>query len=105
MFKTKQNTTPAIFQQKFKTINHKYRTKFSANNLLIPNQKLKSSRFSISARGPTIWNKFCDDGTKNITSLPIFQNTTKNKLLNNLLLSTNYIHHITKLYAKTTANK
>ena len=39
MFKTKQNTTPAIFQQKFKTINHKYPTKFSANNLLIPNQK------------------------------------------------------------------
>ena len=29
MFKTKQNTTPAIFQQKFKTINHKYPTKFS----------------------------------------------------------------------------
>ena len=82
MFKTKQNTTPAIFQQKFKTINHKYPTKFSANNLLIPNQKLKSSRFSISARGPTIWNKFCDDGTKKITSLPLFQNTTKNKLLN-----------------------
>ena len=51
MFTTKQNTTPAIFQQKFKTINHKYPTK-------------------------------CDDGTKNITSLPLFQNTTKNKLLN-----------------------
>ena len=67
MSKTKQNTTPAIFQQKFKTIDHKYPTKFSANNLLIPNQKLKSSRFSISARGPTIWNKFCDDGTKKIT--------------------------------------
>ena len=43
MFKTKQNTTPTIFQQRFRTINHKYPTKFSANNLLIPNQK----RFSV----------------------------------------------------------
>ena len=40
MLKTKQNTTPTIFQQQFKIINHKYPTKFSAYNLSIPNQKL-----------------------------------------------------------------
>ena len=44
MFKIKQNTVPTIFQHKFKTISHKYPTKFSANNLLIQNQNLKSLR-------------------------------------------------------------
>ena len=51
MFKPKQDTTPTIFKKKIKTINHKYSTKLSAYNLLITNQKLKSSRFSISNQG------------------------------------------------------
>ena len=60
MFKTKQNITPTIFQQKFKIINHKYPT----------NQKLKSSQVYISR------------GKKQIT-LPLFHSFK-------ILLKTNY---------------
>ena len=45
MFKTKENTTPVLFQKKFKKSKHKYPTNFSNNNLLIPYSKLKSSEF------------------------------------------------------------
>ena len=56
MFKANTNVTPIIFQQKFKKPYHKYPTSFSINNLTIPHVKLKTSKFCISVRGPTLWN-------------------------------------------------
>ena len=40
MFKTKHQTSPAIFHKIFKKAIHKYRTNFATNNLLVPQHKL-----------------------------------------------------------------
>ena len=68
MFKTKLDLTPTILINKFTSI-----TK-------VPATQLKLSKFSISVRGPTIWNKFLSNKIKNLTSLPMFQSAIKNKL-------------------------
>ena len=82
MFKTKENTTPVLFQKKFKKSKHKYPTNFSNNNLLIPYSKLKTSQFCISVRGPTLWNSLLNNKTKHLTSLARFQKTIKSELIN-----------------------
>ena len=83
MFKTKHQTSPAIFHKIFKKAIHKYPTNFATNNLLVPQHKLKSSRFCISTRGPVLWNHFLNNEIKNTNSLQYFQNYVKFKLLNN----------------------
>ena len=54
-------------------------TKFSTYNHLIPIQKFKSSRFSISTRGPTIWYKhFAMIKQKILPLFPYFKNLIEN---------------------------
>ena len=56
MYKSLNNYSPKVFQNKFKSVNHKYPTLHSQENLAIPRFNLKSTRFSISYRGPYLWN-------------------------------------------------
>ena len=81
MFKTKTSTE--IFHKIFKKSIHKYLTNFATNKLLVPQHKLKSSRFCISTRGPLLWNHFLNNEIKNKNSLQYFQNYVKFELLNN----------------------
>ena len=83
MFKTKNKTSPEIFHKIFKKSIHKYPTNFATNKLLVPQQKIKSSRFCISTRGPLLWNHFLNNEIKNKNSLQYFHNYVKFELLNN----------------------
>ena len=56
------------------TIEHKYPTNYATDNFIVPKQKLKISKFSISIRCPIFWN---DNKIKNLTSLNMFQNQSK----------------------------
>ena len=50
----------------FKKVKHKYPTNFSNNNVKTPKFNLKSTRFAISTRGPTLWNTVLSDTIKTI---------------------------------------
>ena len=80
MQKTKLNQNPKLFSQTFQPITHKYPTKYAENNFLKPKSKLKISKYSVSIRGPTLWNDFLHNKTKSLTSLPMFQSAVKNQL-------------------------
>jgi len=56
MHKIKNGTSPAIFRDQFREINHKYGTRYSENSYVIPKANLDSKRFSICYRGPSLWN-------------------------------------------------
>ena len=71
MFKAKLGFSPVTFQSYFNEISHKYPTKFSLNNFVIPINLLKLSSYQIQYRGPLVWKKF----------LPIF-NKKQNSALN-----------------------
>ena len=58
MLKIKLNLTPNVFLNKFKQIKHKFPTVYSCNNLVIPQMQLKISKYSITIRGPKLWNNF-----------------------------------------------
>ena len=66
MYRTKMQSTPTVFHQSFENINHKYATKYSNNNFIIPKQSLTVSKFARSVRGPLLWNKFLKESTKNL---------------------------------------
>ena len=70
MFKVKNNMVSNIFNNSINTITHKYPTKYSINF----NEPLKLLNiYTISARGPHLWNNVLDDETKNKTSLASFK--------------------------------
>ena len=82
MYKSLNNSSPKVFQNKFKNVKHKYPTHHSQENLVIPRLNLKSTRFSISYRGPYLWNRCLDSETKKITTLFAFKKAIKKILLN-----------------------
>ena len=77
MFKSQHRLSPMVFQNMFKKIEHKYPTNFANNNFKIPNLNLKSTRFAISTRGPTLWNALLSDKIKTVETLSTFQSATK----------------------------
>ena len=83
MFRIKYGNSPAIFNSQFKTINHKYSTRYSKLNYQIPNVALKSTRFSIKFRGPHLWNSLIPSEMKTINSLNSFKYALKKQLLTN----------------------
>ena len=76
MFKSQHRLSPTVFQNMFKKIEHKYPTNFANNNFKIPNLNLKSTRFAISTRGPTLWNALLTDKIKTVENLSTFQSVT-----------------------------
>ena len=82
MFKVKNSITPRVFNQAFSLIDHLYPTRFSDNSFKICDFNLKLTRFAIGFRGPTIWNKFFTESEKCYTSIDVFQNKMKEKILN-----------------------
>ena len=80
MYRTKTKSIPTIFSQSFESIKHKYPTNYSNSNFVIPKQNLTISKFAISQRGPSLWNKFLDDSIKNSESFSCFKQSLKKQL-------------------------
>ena len=81
MFKVNSVIT-SVFNQVFSLIDHLYRTRFSNNCFKICDFNLKLTRFAIGFTGPTIWNKFLTESEKCYTSIDVFKNKIKEKILN-----------------------
>ena len=82
MFKIKNSITPRVFNQAFSLEDHLYPTKFSDKSFKACDFNLKLTRFAIGFRGPTIWNKFLKKSEKCYTSINVFKNKMKEKILN-----------------------
>ena len=82
MFKSQHRLSPIVFQNMFKKVKHKYPTNFANNNFKTPNFNLKSTRFAISTRGPTLWNTVLSDTIKTIESYSTFRSATKKLIFN-----------------------
>ena len=55
MHQIKSQTTPKLFQNKFRKLVHKYPTNFPTSSQSIPPFKLSKSNYKISIRGPILW--------------------------------------------------
>ena len=82
MFKLKNEMTPKVFRDQFSFINHRYPTRYSINNYQIPQNLLRKTDFSITCRGPRIWNNLLSSDLKTVTSINLFKNSIKRILLN-----------------------
>ena len=79
MFRVHNQTIPKNFQTKFEYIEHKYETKQSKDNFVIPKRNARITRFAISSRSPRIWNSLTNNPTNTIDFYPLFKNTIKEK--------------------------
>ena len=82
-FKNKQtpNDTKQIFNDIIDTPAHQYPTKFSKANFSVKRFALRSTKYSISVRGPKIWNEFLTNEEKSIDSHALFLAKIKSLLL------------------------
>ena len=58
-----------FFQKRFQKPSHSYPTRFSEPNYVQPIYNIKMSQYSISIRGPYIWNSFLSSDKKQITTM------------------------------------
>ena len=80
MHEVSNNVAPLIFNM-FKKPSHIYPTNFSHNNFSLKKCSLNSNKYSISFRGPKLWNKFLNTNKKLISSYNLFSRKIKSKLL------------------------
>ena len=81
MYKFKHSQTPSIFNNVFEKPDHKYPTQFSEINYKQKKFYLTSSKYSISVRGPKIWNEFLNKEEKGIQIHSVFLAKIKIRLL------------------------
>ena len=81
MFRVHNETIPKSFQSKLQYIEHKYDTRQSKDNFIIPKRNTRITRFAISARCPRIWNSLTNNPTKTIDFYPLFKSIIKENLL------------------------
>ena len=82
MFQVKNDTIPQVFKNKFRFISHNYPTSYSKNSYTVPKRNKNYAKYSISYRGPYLWNNLLDNQAKEITSLALFKHKLKNMLFN-----------------------
>ena len=66
MFKIKANTAPCIFENQFTETQHQYSTTFSKNSFVESQLVYTQTKFSVSSRGPRLWNKLLDQQLKSL---------------------------------------
>ena len=66
MFKIKANTVQCIFQNQFTEIQHQYLTRFSKSSFAESQLVYSQTTFSVSSRGPKLWNKLSDQQKKSL---------------------------------------
>lgn len=79
MYKIRNNLAPNILKSNFQHINHKYPTRHSAHNFQQPKTISKRTSFSISNRGPFLWNNILEDHEKTILQFSVFKHKSKRK--------------------------
>ena len=73
MFKIKTNTAPLVFRTQFKEIQHTYPTRCSKNSFVENQLVYSQTKFSVSSRGPRLWNNILDQQQKAILHGTIFK--------------------------------
>ena len=81
MHKFNNQETPRIFNDLIKKPVHKYPTNFLKLNFCLKNVSLNTTKYSISFRGPKLWNEILHKEEKELESYSLFQNIIKSKLL------------------------
>ena len=76
-----KNQIPSIFSDVIKRPNHKYPTTFSQSIFYLKRYSLHSTKYSISIRGPKLWNDVINKEEKNKQSYSLFQKNIKSKLI------------------------
>ena len=82
MHKTKYGKNSLIFLSKFREVDHQYPTRFPQNSFCYKRSTCKTTSFTITLHGPTIWNSFLSPNEKSIPHLSSFWKQIKFKLLN-----------------------
>ena len=77
MFRVHNKTISKSFQTKFQYIEHKYETRQSKDDFIIPKRNTRITRFAISSCGPLTWNALPNNPTKTIDFYPLFKSTIK----------------------------
>ena len=80
MYKFKNQQAPKIFNDIIETPIHQYPTKFSKANFSIKQFPFRSTKYSISVRGPKIWNEFLTKEENAIGSHALFLPKIKSPL-------------------------
>ena len=80
MHKFNNNQTPNVFNN-IKRPEHRYPTNFSSLNFSLKSYSLNNIKYSVSFRGPKLWNDILNKQEKEIQSFPLFQKKMKIKLL------------------------
>ena len=75
------NQIPSLFSDFIKIPNHKYSSNFSQSSFYLKRYSLNSTKYSISIRGPKLWNDFINKGEKDIQSYSLFQKKIRSKLI------------------------
>ena len=81
VFNSKLNLNPKIFSGYFTPVNHAYSTRYSHLNFKLPSS-VNAPTFSITLRGPKIWNHLLNDIEKQFQGIFKIKHVIKNKLLN-----------------------
>ena len=81
IFKVKMNTAPRVFQTQFTEIQHQYSTRFSKNSFVENQLVYSQTKFSVSSRGPRLWNNLLDQQQKSLDRETCFKKSIKLSLL------------------------
>ena len=81
MYKFQKNLVLVIFNMAFEKPTHKYPKQFSETNFKFKKYSLTGTKYSISVRGPKIWNEFLTNEEKEIQSHSAFLRKINTKLL------------------------
>ena len=73
MHKFNNNETPKVFNNIIKRPEHRYPTNFSSLNFSLKSYSLNNTKYSISFRGPKLWNDIPNKQEKEIQSFPFFK--------------------------------
>ena len=82
MYRLGNSDIPAIFNDIVKNPEHKYPTKFLSLNYTLRKYSFINRRFSISFRGPKLWNEILNQEEKGSECHTLFKKCVKSKLLN-----------------------
>ena len=81
MHKSINNQISSIFSDFIKRPYHKYPTNFSQSRFYLKRYSSNSTKYSISIRGPKLWNDVINKEEKYIQSYSIFQKKIRSKLI------------------------
>ena len=72
---------PSIFANKFSHSSPRYPTNFSNNNFALPKYLSHKSKYKISIRDLSLWNKALSNAEKELRETSLFKTKSKSKLL------------------------